>query len=174
MHTNLPNLIGSGALVFLSFNTLIDLGTDKGVSAIRIVVTGKMEDYDDEFSDGIRSPLAVDRLNHLLPDDIRVFSCRLCTVFFNSLSHFLLSSPLTVLLIDTRVSNRFNPHLFTFARQYSYFLPVSRLKQLGVSLDRSLFEQSLKELTGTHYLKNYSGSVRNRNKHLRQFYVRTV
>lgn len=76
--------------------------------------------------------------------------------------------------VDTRVSNRFNPHLFTFARQYSYFLPVSRLRRMGVHLDQTLFEKSLQELTGTHYMKNYSGSVRHRNKGLRQFYVRTV
>ena len=98
MYINLPSLIGSAVLVFLSFNPLIVLGTDKGVSAIRIVVTGKMEDYDDEFSYGIRSPLTVDRLNHLLPDDIRVFSCRLCTVFhqyFIALSSFLSSHSFT-------------------------------------------------------------------------------
>ena len=76
--------------------------------------------------------------------------------------------------VDTRVSNRFNPHLFTFARQYSYFLPISRLKRMGMHLDKTLFEKSLQELTGTHYMKNYSGSVRHRNKGLRQFYVRTV
>ena len=85
MHINLPNLIGSVVLVFMSFNPLIDIGTDKGVSAIRIVVTGKMEDYDDEFSDGIRSPLTVNRLNMLLPEDIRVFSCRLSRRFHHYL-----------------------------------------------------------------------------------------
>ena len=50
-----------------------------------------MEDYDDEFPDGLRSPLTVDRLNHLLPDDIRVFSCGLNA--FSSLLYLTFPSP---------------------------------------------------------------------------------
>ena len=72
------------------------------------------------------------------------------------------------------MSNRFNPHLNTFSRQYSYFVPVTRLQQMGVTLDKSLFESSLAVLTGTHFMKNYAGPVRHRNKNLRQFYVRTM
>ena len=45
---------------------------------------------------------------------------------------------------------------------------------MGVRLDKSLFESSLAVLTGTHFMKNYAGSVRHRNKNLRQFYVRTM
>lgn len=72
-----PSLAGSVVRVFAVFLLVINVGTDKGVSAIRIVVTGKMEDYDDEFPDGIRSPSTVEKLNQLLPEDIRVFSCGL-------------------------------------------------------------------------------------------------
>ena len=51
------------------------LGTDKGVSAMKIVVSGKFLDYDDEVLPSLRNPLAVEMLNNHLPDDIRVFSC---------------------------------------------------------------------------------------------------
>ena len=75
MYTNRPSLIGNVALVCLAFVGL-EIGTDKGVSAMKIVVTGKMLDYEDEFGDDLHSPLSVNRLNAILPDDIRVFSCK--------------------------------------------------------------------------------------------------
>ena len=55
------------------------VGTDKGVSAVTIVVTGKMLDYDDEFDDTLHSPLITEKLNAVLPDDIRVFSCSIAS-----------------------------------------------------------------------------------------------
>ena len=137
----------------------LSIGTDKGVSAMKIVVTGKMLDYEDEFGEDLHSPLSVNRLNEILPADIRVFSCKRR----NNISYQ-----------DVRISNHFNPHLNTFARQYSYLLPVTDLKRLGVDLDRTLFEKSLQVFQGTHYMKNYSGSIRHWNKSLRQFYVRTM
>ena len=60
----------SGLLCMFSY-----LGTDKGVSAMTIVVTGKMLDYDDVFDNTHHSPQIVNKLNAVLPDDIRVFSC---------------------------------------------------------------------------------------------------
>ena len=158
MYTNRQSLIGNVALVCLAFIGL-EIGTDKGVSAMKIVVTGKMLDYEDEFGDDLHSPLSVDRLNAILPDDIRVFSCK-----GKDIKSFE----------DVRISNHFNPHLNTFSRQYSYLLPVTDLKRLGVDLNRILFEKSLQVFQGTHYMKNYSGSIRHWNKSLRQFYVRTM
>ena len=86
-------------------------GTDKGVSARSIVVSGKLMDYDDEFDSSMQNQLAVEQLNHLLPEDIRVFSCT-CFQWFLSK--------------DTRVSKSFNPHLNTHTRTYSYYLPIDQ------------------------------------------------
>ena len=58
-----------------SYDVLHVLGTDKGVSAKQIVVSGKMLDYDDEFSPSMHNDTAVKQLNSVLPDDIRAFSC---------------------------------------------------------------------------------------------------
>ena len=88
-------------------------GTDKGVSAMKIVVSGKLLDYDDEFLASFRNPVAVQALNQCLPKDIRVFSC------------MVLGGSRTV---DTRISNGFNPHLNSYSRFYSYYLPLSTLR----------------------------------------------
>lgn len=53
------------------------------MSARSIVVSGKLMDYDDEFNSSMQNQRAVEQLNQLLPDDIRVFSCK------NSVSVFL-------------------------------------------------------------------------------------
>ena len=74
IYTIPPSLLGSVVLVYLAFVGL-EIGTDKGVSAMKIIVTGKMLDYEDEFGEDFHSPWSVYRLNKLLPDDIRVFSC---------------------------------------------------------------------------------------------------
>ena len=88
-------------------------GTDKGVSAMKIVVSGKLLDYDDEFLASFRNPVAVQALHQCLPKDIRVFSC------------MVLGGSRTV---DTRISNGFNPHLNSYSRFYSYYLPLSTLR----------------------------------------------
>lgn len=54
---------------------LLYSGTDKGVSAKVIVVSGKLLDYDDEFGSSRQNRYAVEQLNRMLPEDIRVFSC---------------------------------------------------------------------------------------------------
>ncbi|KAK8831821.1 hypothetical protein WA577_001879, partial [Blastocystis sp. JDR] len=123
--------------------------TDKGVSAVKIVVSGKFLDYDDEFLPSFRNLRAVEMLNARLPRDIRVFSY-------------------------TRVSNGFNPHLNSYSRIYSYYLPLSTLSHVGIRIDTKQLESSLRLFQGTHYMKNYTGSIRHRNKNLRQFYLRTI
>lgn len=60
----------------ICFYELIYIGTDKGVSARQIVVSGKMMDYDDEFSLDMHNSRAVEQLNNVLPEDIQVFSCK--------------------------------------------------------------------------------------------------
>lgn len=60
----------------LSLYSLLYIGTDKGVSAKQIVVSGKMMDYDDEFSSDMHNSRAVEQLNSILPEDIQVFSCK--------------------------------------------------------------------------------------------------
>ena len=123
--------------------------TDRGVSAKTIVASGKLLDYDDEFGSSMQNHYAVEQLNRMLPEDIRVFSY-------------------------TRVSKSFHPHLNTHMRMYSYYLPIDYLRQLGVSVDVSLFQEALNCFLGTHWMKNYSGSVHHRNKNLHQFYYRTI
>ena len=85
---------------------------------MKIVVSGKFLDYDDEFLPSFRNPLAVERLNSILPADIRVFSCWCASV---------------PVIVDTRISNGFNPHLNSYSRIYSYYLPLSTLSRNPLS-----------------------------------------
>ena len=110
MCLNLLNLIGSDVHVFLSFLFIYCIVTDKGVSAKQIVVSGKMLDYDDEFSTTMHNEIAIQQLNSILPEDIRVFSCKDKLLAYHE--------------IDVRVSNGFNPHLNSFSRKYLYYLPI--------------------------------------------------
>ena len=110
MCLNLLNLIGSDVHVFHSFLFIYCIGTDKGVSAKQIVVSGKMLDYDDEFSTTMHNEIAIQQLNSILPEDIRVFSCNDNLLAYHE--------------IDVRVSNGFNPHLNSFSRKYLYYLPI--------------------------------------------------
>ena len=88
------------------------------MSAVKIVVSGKFLDYDDEFLPSFRNPRAVEMLNARLPRDIRVFSYE-CA--------------LSAVIVDTRVSNGFNPHLNSYSRIYSYYLPLSTLSRIPSS-----------------------------------------
>ena len=110
--------------------------------------------YDDEFDSSMQNQLAVEQLNQLLPEDIRVFSCTCFQCLFPE---------------DTRVSKSFNPHLNTHTRTYSYYLPLdqyqsshyapSRIIELGVHIDTAKFQKALSVFLGTHSMKNYSGSI---------------
>ena len=80
---------------------------------MKIVVSGKLLDYDDEFVASFRNPVAIQTLNQCLPKDIRVFSCMALAGSW---------------IVDTRISNGFNPHLHSYSRFYSYYLPLSTLR----------------------------------------------
>ena len=84
-------------------------------------------DYDDEFDSSMQNPLAVEQLNYLLPEDIRVFSCTCFQCPFSK---------------DTRVSKSFNPHLNThtridtakFQKALSVFLGTHSMKNYSGSI----------------------------------------
>ena len=117
-------------------------------------MSGKLMDYDDEFDSSMQNRLAVEQLNQLLPEDIRVFSCTCFQCPFSK---------------DTRGSKSFNPHLNTHTRTYSYYLPIDQYQsshycpnrsiELGVHIDTAKFQKALSVFLGTHSMKNYSGSI---------------
>ena len=84
--------------------------TDKGVHAVRVVISAKLE-LKAEWSDQQSFPQLVEELNELLPPAIRVFSV-------------------------TRVSKSFQARGSALWRQYRYILPLSLLFEEEDSMER--------------------------------------
>ena len=116
--------------------------TDKGVHAVGAAASLKLETLDDEIVLGEApsaneavpwhlSPAAVERINALLPADIRVFGA-------------------------TRVRKSFHARMLASSRSYEYLLPKAAIGSCAVSE----FDALLRTFEGTHRMHNFASGLR--------------
>ena len=113
--------------------------TDRGVSAARFLISAKLEvpkgeATEEGFDADGRANGVADRLNALLPDDIRVFS--VC-----------------------KVTQKFRPRPCCNWREYEYLLPRKLFDGMGAEAGAEAaidaFDQALRTFEGTHNFNNF-------------------
>lgn len=152
-------------------------GTDRGVSAKTIVASGKLLDYDDEFGSSMQNHYAVEQLNRMLPEDIRVFSCGLLSyLFFRYTSEQVVSSPSqyahanVLLLPSCRLSPPYSSGCISIrVGSVCRRLLVPRSTEL---LSWDSLDEELLGVCAVCFSPRIHCSHRNKNLH--QFYYRTM
>ena len=119
--------------------------TDKGVHASGAAVSFKMETLPDELEqldDGrvVLAPAALDRVNALLPEEVRLLS-------------------------GAKVRKSFNARKCASTREYEYLLPVSALGAAADDRDEARarvleLDRQLSLFEGTHRVHNFSSGLR--------------
>ncbi|KAK8803369.1 hypothetical protein WA158_001063 [Blastocystis sp. Blastoise] len=105
--------------------------TDKGVSAMRLLMSTKLFVSDDLFDKYGHSSKIVNNINSWLPEEIRVFSC-------------------------VRVPSSFSPREDAVYRIYNYYIPIIPLYKLGYVLDMTRLQSILNRFVGSHNFSNFT------------------